>query len=60
MREKAIPYAIVIGNDETAKEFHVTAMPVTLLIDRRGKIAVTHTGVVSKATYQSEIESLLK
>ncbi|MBV8515660.1 MAG: TlpA family protein disulfide reductase [Acidobacteria bacterium] len=27
---------------------------------RRGKIAASHTGVVAKATYQSEIETLLK
>jgi peroxiredoxin len=57
---KQIPYTIVIGNETTAKEFHVTAMPVTLLIDRQGKIAATHTGLVARATYQSEIESLLK
>ena len=60
LKEKPIPYTIVIGNEATAEDFHVTAMPVTLLIDRRGKIAATHTGVVAKATYQSEIETLLK
>lgn len=60
LKEKPIPYTIVIGNDTTAKEFQVTAMPVTVLIDRQGKIAATHSGIVSKATYQAEIESLLK
>jgi hypothetical protein len=58
--QKPIAYTIVIGNDATAKEFQVTAMPVTILIDREGKIAVTHSGIVSRATYQVEIESLLK
>lgn len=60
LKEKPIAYTIVIGNDATAKEFHVTAMPVTVLIDREGKIAATHAGIVAKSTYQSEIESLLK
>ena len=60
LKEKPIPYTIVIGNDTTAKEFHVTAMPVTVLIDREGKIAATHSGIVAKATYQAEIETLLK
>src|SRR5262249_15194971 len=60
LKEKPIPYTTVIGNDAIAKEFSVTAMPVTLLIDRQGKIAATHSGLVTKATYQSEIESLLK
>jgi peroxiredoxin len=60
LKEKPIPYAIVIGDDATAKLFNVTAMPVTILIDRQGKIAATHAGIVSIATYRSEIESLLK
>jgi peroxiredoxin len=60
LKEKPIPYSIVIGSESTAKLFNVTAMPVTILIDRQGKIAATHTGLVAKATYLSEIESLLK
>jgi peroxiredoxin len=60
LKEKPIPYTIVIGNEATANEFHVSAMPVTVLIDRQGKIAATHSGLVAKATYQAEIESLLK
>jgi cytochrome c biogenesis protein CcmG/thiol:disulfide interchange protein DsbE len=60
LKEKPIAYTIVIGDDTTAKEFHVTAMPVTVLIDREGRVAATHSGVVAKATYQAEIESLLK
>src|SRR5580692_3467777 len=60
LKEKPISYTIVIGNEATANEFHVSAMPVTVLIDRQGKIAATHSGLVAKATYQAEIESLLK
>jgi peroxiredoxin len=60
LKEKPIPYTILIGNDTTAKEFQVTAMPVTILIDRQGKIAAVHSGIVPRATYQSEIETLLK
>jgi peroxiredoxin len=60
LKKKPIPYTIVIGDDSTAKEFHVTAMPVTVLIDRQGKIAATHSGIVAIATYRSEIESLLR
>jgi hypothetical protein len=37
----------------------VQAMPVTLLIDRNGKIAVTHVGLVTMSQYQSEITALL-
>ena len=60
LKEKPIPYTIVIGNDTTMKDFDVTVMPVTVLIDRQGKVAARHSGVVSKATYEAEIEALLK
>jgi peroxiredoxin len=60
LKENPIPYTIVIGDEATAKEFNVTALPVTVLVDRQGKIAATHSGIVAIATYRSEIESLLK
>ena len=34
-------------------------MPVTLLIDREGRIAATHTGLVNKSDYKAEVETLL-
>ncbi len=51
LKKKTIPYTIVIGSDAIAKEFNVTAMPVTLLIDREGRVAATNTGVPAKSTY---------
>lgn len=59
LKEKNVNYSIVIGNEEIAKRYGVEAMPVTLLIDRDGKVAATHLGLVSKADYQAEIETLL-
>jgi peroxiredoxin len=60
LKEKNVTYAIVIGNEAVAKRYAVEGMPVTLLIDREGKIAATHVGLVTKAQYQSEVEALLK
>ena len=60
LKEKNVNYSIVIGNGELAKRYGVEAMPVTLLIDREGKIAASHVGLVSKSDYQAEIETLLK
>jgi hypothetical protein len=37
-----------------------SVMPMTLLIDGRGRIAATHAGVVSRSDCPSEIETLLK
>ena len=59
LAEKKVNYSMVLGNDDVAQQFAVQGMPVTLLIDRQGRIASSHTGVVDKASSQSEIESLL-
>src|SRR6516165_3644855 len=44
----AMKYPVVIGNDSLAKQYNLTSMPMTLLIDRDGRIAVSHTGMVDK------------
>ena len=56
----AMQYPIVIGNDAMAGRFGLTSMPMTLLIDKEGKIAVSHTGVVDKENFESNIRALLK
>jgi peroxiredoxin len=55
----AVNYTIVVGTEPLGAQYAVQAMPMTLLIDRKGKIAVTHVGLVTKSQYQSEIEALL-
>jgi len=35
-------------------------MPLTLLIDRNGKIAVSHAGVVDKDDFEAHIRQLLQ
>jgi len=56
----AMKYPVVIGNDALAKEYNLTSMPMTLLIDREGRIALSHTGVVNKTDFESHILQLLK
>jgi peroxiredoxin len=53
-------YPVVIGDDAMAKQFGgINNMPVTLLIDRRGRIVYSHIGVVDKAKFEGEIQELL-
>ncbi|HEX4019905.1 MAG TPA: TlpA disulfide reductase family protein [Acidobacteriaceae bacterium] len=56
----AMQYPVVIGSDSLAKQFGLRSMPLTLLIDRNGKIAVSHTGVVDKDNFQNLIRQLLQ
>lgn len=60
LKERRINYRVVIGNEELAKRYGVAAMPVTVLIDREGKIAGSHAGVVDQAGFEAEIRSLLQ
>jgi peroxiredoxin len=56
----AMKYPVVIGNDGLAKQYNLASMPMTLLIDREGKIALSHTGVVNKADFEGNIVRLLR
>jgi thioredoxin-related protein len=55
----AMKYPVVIGSDQLAKAYNLTSMPMTLLIDREGKIALSHTGVVNKSDFEGHIRQLL-
>ena len=60
VEEQKMNYAVVIGNEALAKLYAVDALPVTLLIDRNGKIAVSHAGMVEKDAFEKEIQALLQ
>jgi cytochrome c biogenesis protein CcmG/thiol:disulfide interchange protein DsbE len=58
--EKKLNYAIVIGSEALANQYGgVDSMPVSILIDRHGKIADSHSGVVDKNSWKEEIRKLL-
>jgi peroxiredoxin len=60
VEEKKINYRVVIGNDQVSQLFgSIESLPTTLIIDREGRIASMHIGLVAKNTYQKEIEHLL-
>lgn len=61
LQENKINYRIVIGTVESAKQFGADkGMPVSVLIDRDGRIADVHPGMVDKAAFEREIQALLK
>jgi peroxiredoxin len=58
--EKGINYPVTLADSRVSAAFGgISALPMTFVIDQRGRIASTHRGVVSKADYQAEIERLL-
>src|SRR5712692_766059 len=56
---KQVNYPVVIGDWDLAGRFGITSLPVTLLIDRNGKVADLHVGMVDKDAFDREIQLLL-
>ena len=60
MEGKKINYRVMIGSSEVAGLYGgVEVLPTTVIIDRSGRIASTHVGLVSKNDCQTGIEMLL-
>lgn len=60
IERQKISYPVVLGTDPLAQRYGgIESLPTTFLIDREGKIAARHVGLVSKSTYEDEINRLL-
>jgi thiol-disulfide isomerase/thioredoxin len=60
LKEHPIAYPVVTGYPSLMKPYEITALPVTLLIDKAGRIADVHAGVVDKSAWEQEIQDLLR
>jgi cytochrome c biogenesis protein CcmG/thiol:disulfide interchange protein DsbE len=55
-----INYRVVIGSELVSEQFgDVQALPTSFLVDRQGRIAVNHIGLVDKRDYSNEIIKLI-
>jgi peroxiredoxin len=56
-----INYRVVLGTEELSQIYGgLDALPTTFIIDREGRIAATHVGLISKSEYENEILNLLE
>jgi peroxiredoxin len=61
VEQHKINYRIMIGSDELGQLYgNVDALPTSFIIDREGRIAARHEGLVDKQDYQNEILKLLE
>jgi peroxiredoxin len=60
LEEHPITYPVVVGDSNTAALAGITSLPVTILIDREGRIADWHVGMVDKTAWENEIRTLLR
>jgi peroxiredoxin len=60
IEQRKINYRVMIGTEELSTLYgSVDSLPTTFVIDREGRIAVVHVGLVSKSEYQNDILHLL-
>jgi peroxiredoxin len=60
IQAKQVNYRMMVATEEVAQKYGgVEALPTTFMIDREGKIASTHIGLVAKKDYENEIAELL-
>jgi peroxiredoxin len=58
--ELGINYRILLGDESIAQTYGgVESLPTSFLIDREGRIAAVHVGLVSKSTYEQDLQALL-
>ena len=55
-----VNYSVVLGSGSLAKRYGLESMPLTLLIDRNGRIAESHAGMVDKDAFEADIRLLLQ
>lgn len=61
IEDRKVNYRVLLGDDLTAQQYGgVDSLPTTYIIDREGRIAAIHVGLVSRSDYQNEITELLK
>jgi cytochrome c biogenesis protein CcmG/thiol:disulfide interchange protein DsbE len=59
--QKKMNYRVVLGDDKTADQYGgLEALPTTFVIDRNGRIAAAHVGLVNKKDFVDAIEKLLE
>ena len=61
METQKINYPVAIGDEALAQKYGgIESLPETLLIDREGRIASRHVGIVAKGDYEKELIQILE
>ncbi len=61
IKDMKVNYRMVLGTEELAQLYSgVQALPTSFVIDRNGRIASTHMGIVSRSVFEDEVRALLE
>jgi len=59
MKEHKIDYGVVVDNGKVSEKYLLRGLPLTVVIDRKGKIASRHPGYTDKSLLEEKIKCLL-
>ena len=58
--KQKINYPIVLGKNDVLQAYGgLESLPTTLIIDRQGRVAATHVGLVSRSVFERDIKAAL-
>jgi thiol-disulfide isomerase/thioredoxin len=60
VQQQKIPYPILLSRGKTRFPVNVGTIPVTLLVDRQGRIAETFVGMISERALRGDLDRLLE
>ena len=60
IEQRGVNYPVMLSNDEMPAEYRkIESLPTTYLIDRKGRIAGTHSELGTKAMYEEWVKKIL-
>ena len=60
LQQRGVDYPVVLGDERLADAYGgIESLPSTFLIDKTGRVAFVHVGLVAKTTYENEIMQLI-
>ena len=60
LEAKRMNYRVMVGGEDVVSQYgRLRSIPTTLIIDRWGRIAVTHVGFCTKSEYETDTKALL-
>jgi cytochrome c biogenesis protein CcmG/thiol:disulfide interchange protein DsbE len=59
IEQRDVNYSVLIGNEDLAQLYGAGSLPTTLIIDKSGRIAATHTGICGQGEYAADIQAVL-
>ena len=59
VRDRQVPYTVLMGDSRVTADYAIKALPLTYLVDAKGRVAATYSGVVARGNLEANIRALL-